>query len=227
MNGDIIEIKIANLSHIEGIFDLYQSVHINEKNLHRKIDQHHPDNFSQTGGIFKKLDFNTLKSMIFSQKYHVLVAESKLTKKVVGYISFHLESIRRYKISEIQNCPDISSSGYQHFIGKLIKGKAAYAVDMIIANDWRRKNICLFLQKFEYYILREQGYSYVFYEVYSVLEKGIEISNPNMLLAEKAFNSKIISYYYKNLQVGSKIIQVRSDYHVVNIEKIDQGLAQP
>ena len=211
-----ITIKKANLLQINEIYDLYQSVHINEENLKNKIDSNHPNNFSKTGGIFYKPDKAYLKKIIKSKHYDVLVALSNRSKKVIGYASFHLGCIERFRKSDIKNYNELTVNDFQHFIDYLIIGKTVYAMDMIIESEWRRKYICLSLQNYEYSSIKNK-YSYVFYEIYSIINQGMELLNPNYFLAANAFNTKRIGYFYKVLKVGSNFVNIKSDYHLLRI----------
>ena len=86
----------------------------------------------------------------------------------------------------------------------------------IIEAKWRRKNICLSLQNYEYSSINNK-YSYVFYEIYSIINQGMKLLNPNYFLAENAFNTKRIGYFYKVLKVGSNFVIIKSDFHLLRI----------
>lgn len=205
----------ARICHVEGISELYKSVHINESRLKDKLDTENPDNYLRTGGIFAVLKESELEKMIYSEEYHVLVALSREHGCVVAYGSYHLNGGYRFGEHEINDtCSQLSSKEYTCFMKSLDQGKAAYGVDWITLPAWRRQRLCARLQDLEYSRLRNVGYTHVFYEIYTIVAGDSEYPNPNDSLSVTKFHTKRAGSAFKNISVGNKVVFVRSDFHV-------------
>lgn len=205
----------ARVCHVEGISALYNSVHINESRLKSKLETGNPDNYLITGGIFTALDEGVLKNMIYSEEYHVLVAIAADNGGVVAYGSYHLNGGYRFGQQEVNaKYSQLSPKEYSCFIKSLERGKAAYGVDWITLPAWRRQRLCARLQDMEYKRLRDMSYTHVFYEIYTIVEGDSEYPNPNDSLSVTKFNTKRAGCTFKSITVGTKVIFVRSDFHV-------------
>lgn len=214
----------AEIFHIPGISELYKSVHISESNLEEKLDTDHSDSFSKTGGMFKVLEKDFLEYMILSDEYRVIVAVSYKTQKIVGYVSYHLNGRERYDEPKIKETySELSAEEYARFKESLKKGKAAYGVDMITLPAWRRKNISVRLQHRVYAGLKKMGYTHAFYEIYTVIEEKSELVNPNKTLVVSVFNAKMAGCLFKKIQIGSRFVNVRSDFHLLDLQKFEAG----
>lgn len=205
----------AGLSHAGGISHLYKLVHVNENRLSGKLDTDNPDSYSKTGGIFKVLDERTLREMISSDEYHVLVAISSNDGLVVAYGSYHLNGKCRFDLKKIDDkYSQLTSKEYSCFVKSLDRGKAAYGVDWITLPGWRRQRLCARLQDLAYRRLLGLGYTHVFYEIFTIVDGDSEYPNPNDSLSVTKFNSKRAGSVFKKLSVGSRTLLVRSDYHI-------------
>lgn len=205
----------AGMSHARGISQLYKLVHVSENRLSGKLDVNNPDSYLKTGGIFKILDEKTLKEMIGSDDYHVLVAISGNDGLVVAYGSYHLKGEDRFDRMEINdNYSQLTSKEYSCFLKSLETGRAAYGVDWITMPAWRRQRLCSRLQDLAYSRLLGLGYTHVFYEIFTIVKGDSEHPNPNDSLSVTKFNSKRAGCVFKHLSVGNRTILVRSDFHV-------------
>lgn len=135
------------ISHdVEQIYNLYE--HVAVKNALEKILEQ--KNFEKRGGIFRIYEKPEILNMIESKKFLVFVA---LEDSLVVGLRICCKDITLYYPKD--NFPEAK--------------KIAFAVNLIIHPDFRRKGISQSLQKESLKQLSLEGYSYLLGEAYTIL----------------------------------------------------------
>lgn len=216
---DGFEVVEATITHVPEISGLFSAVHIVAGNLSEKVDIDHPDSFAKSGGIFKMLDNSTLKRMMCSDEYDVLVAVSHEANEVIGCTIYHLKGEEEYNESDMVLVDHSAASveQYARFKESLQKGKAACADDMITSPGWRRRHVCTRIQHQECIRLRSLGYGHLFYETYAIIDGESELTNPNRAVSLTKFHTHVVGYLLRKIRVGNRIVNIRSDFHVLDL----------